>query len=82
MTDLMQKALKKFEAARPISGTLPGSEEEWEDLQDAVKDLTCAMYVDAGLTEADAKKLSEYAYGGSDGRWLTELCYRFWLGKP
>ncbi len=81
MTDLMQKAIEKLEAARPKSGLLPVSEEEWKDLQDAVKYLSYAMYVYAGLSNGDAQKLSEYAYGGADGRWLTELCYRFLLGK-
>lgn len=81
MTELMQQAFEKLLEAGPRQGLYPASEEEWQRLQEAMKFMSAASYVEAGLPEDEANKLAEYAYGGADGRLLTEMLYAFLIGK-
>lgn len=81
MSELMEQAFEKLIEAGPRQGLFPTTEEEWQRSQEAMKFISVALYIEAGLSPHEANKLAEYAYGGPEGRQLTEMCYRFLIGK-
>ncbi len=81
MTKLAQQAIERMEAARPKSGFMPETEDEWRKLQDAVKFLAYVMYLETGLPIEKANELAEYFHGGVGGRLVLELGYRLQAGS-
>jgi hypothetical protein len=70
---LMLKAIQAVEAARPANGLYPVTPEEICRTLAANVALGTAMFVESGLSEGEAKSLSQAINGGRAGRLMLEL---------
>ena len=75
MTDYLKKALDKAKAAKPASGFRPETPQEWQNLQEASKELGYAMFRKSGIDDKTARKLTNEIYGGVAGCLLLEIAF-------
>ena len=76
MTNYKKKAFEVLEAARPASGFMPSTPEEWRTLQNASIEMGVAMFRDMGMSKFEARKLSNQIYGGAAGLLMLQLSFR------
>lgn len=68
-----RKAFAMLEAARPKSGDMPETPEEWNKLLAANEELGYAMYRDQGMNEEEARRVAKMIHGGPSGMLLLKM---------
>jgi hypothetical protein len=71
----LTEAMQLLKAAKPASGGKPETHQEWEKLQQALEELSYAMFLDQGQSEAEARSLAHTIYDGAGGRLLMEMSF-------
>ncbi len=75
MNDRIRHALAMLEAARPDSGSIPETREEWTKALRANEELAYAMYREAGLPKNKARSLARLTHGGAAGLKLLRTAF-------
>lgn len=75
MSDHIRHALAMLEAARPKSGSIPATKEEWTKALRANEELAYAMYREAGLPKNEARSLARQTHGGPVGLKLLRTAF-------
>jgi len=68
-----RKAFAMLDAARPKSGDIPETPEEWGKLLAAIEELGYAMYRDQGMGDAEARTIARMVHGGAAGMLLLRM---------
>jgi hypothetical protein len=71
-----QRGIAMMKAAMPDGATLPRNEDEWSKAVAALEQLGYAMYLESGMSEAEARTLAHITHGGATGRLLLAIAKR------
>ena len=71
----LTEAIQRLAAARPASGCKPETPQEWARLQQALEEMSYAMFLNQGQSEAEARSLAHTIYDGVGGRLLMEMSF-------
>lgn len=72
----IRKAFEMMEGARPKSGSIPETPEEWNKLLAAAEEMAYAMYRDQGMDKRQARNIAKAVHGGDAGMLLLRLAFR------
>ena len=68
-----QRGIEMMKSSTPDGNTWPRNEDEWGKAVAALEQFGYAMYLESGMSEAEARTLAHITHGGQAGRLLLEI---------